>query len=708
MNTEGVNTEERIRQQLHVEAEQLRAPEGSIDAAVRRGSRRRATRFIAGSTLAIALVAGTGVIAAIANSGTTPPEDDQGITAAIQEETTGSSSSTDLSPGSGATLGAVDYSWEEVVLPNTTAFYGPAPLVAAGNGILIAAASVDSGEPSTKIFTSADGHDWQQVADIPVPFVELLTATERGFIASGQSFTPEGNAVVVATSADGTNWTTTSIPIDSFQSFSVTAGAGSDESYVVAGTAWDDVRMPPVDLPEAGVTILEEGAVIRVLDFESGALQFETASDVIYGFTEGMVLRNPDTGDPIVTIPYEAIDAAYATDQYPPVVQFEGYALELHDDGRFVATELATGTVYAGMQEDLYRPPRLTIVHPETGEVVVDVSWDVWDEAQNRAFERQTDTLPRSEIRVLSSTDGANWTDTSIDVGEWTAVSLLGLAHAGDRFLAFADVWDTQRNEFIVLDSIDGVNWTMSTSPSDIRSVSNVVPWRDGIAAVTYDGDGPQLATSNDGVDWDLGPSLDRDVAIQGVWAGNGSLLGFGTTSPSNVDPSISVTVDGKEMTLDPELGLVTVVDQATGEVLARIEFDPYAEEPPSGIELTLDGFAVLNEDGETVFVADAATIEQAYESVAAQYEDYFAQIPVVIIYDGEEWLRATTAGLLVGYPRSAVSAPNGAVVLTGEPTFAESFRGDGSSGAEETAPLTLEGESSGIATVWVGVPAGR
>lgn len=693
-----MNTEDRIRQHLQVEAEQLRAPDGSVDAAVRRGSRRRAARFAAGSTLAVALVAGAGIVAAIANAGNSTPDSDRIIATASQEETNGASPTT--TPGSGVAIAAVEYEWEQIVLPGSQTQYGPPPLVAERDETFIAAISGEGAEPTTSLYSSTDGRNWTPVAEVQIEFVELLAATERGFIAAGHGFSEAGHpALRIATSPNGLDWTFANIPLDTSSGLSVTQATGSPDQYVIAGTVWDDPGVPPVDLPEAGVVLQEIGPELRVLDGTSGELLFQVSNQVVYG-GEGLAVYDPATGEAVVAFTSEELDAAYATGKNPVTLSRGDYTVELRDDDVFVAIDSSTGRVIEGSQADLYRPPRLIIANPETGDVVVDMPWEEWEEARSRAYEDFVYDEPESVTHVYTSGDGLEWTRRDLDLdGEWIGTSVNGLAYSSGRFIAFVDAWNYNNGTLFVLHSSDGLEWEVAEP--DIASITGVVAWEGGFAAISYGNRGPRLVTSDDGLAWRVGPALNREVGLHGVWASDDAVVAFGTLSPGNVEPVVETTVEGRTLRLDPGLGLITVTDEASAQVLARIEFDPYAEEPPPGIELTLNGFVIRNAEGEVVMELDATDLERAYESVSEQFEGFFEQLPAIFLFDGERWMQASTSDLLMSYPRSLAIGSGGNLVVTGEGIVVSEFSESGGSSTVIERPV---GE---WASIWLGTPAG-
>ena len=107
-----MNMEDRLREAFEQEAEQLHAPHGSPETAVRRGRRRRASNLIGGAALVLTLVGGTA--AGVQLLGNTDEPEEGNLASAIEtDQTVDETISTERAP----TAGVVDFGWERVALP---------------------------------------------------------------------------------------------------------------------------------------------------------------------------------------------------------------------------------------------------------------------------------------------------------------------------------------------------------------------------------------------------------------------------------------------------------------------------------------------------------------------------------------------------------------------------------------------------------------
>jgi hypothetical protein len=714
-----MNIEDRLKQHLDSEADHLYVPAGSIEASKRRGGRRRLIRFVAGATLAFAVVAGTGIAITVANSG----GDGDDIVAATDDaapaQTEDGAATSRPAPADGSEsddiLANAKYSWERVVLPGNG--YGTTPIVAYRDGVFVAVRqdfSEESGSQS-RALVSNDGREWVDGGSIDLAWTDSVLATELGFIASGGL--SDGTGFGIATSPDGVNWTLGALPASEGSHLSNLGAASGNGVTVLAGTRWWEPPIPPIELTAAGVVLAETGdGRLLVTSIETGELLFETTPEVLWGVTggvtDGLTVFEQETGEIIVIIPFELLDRAYAAAGRSTTVSIthDGYVLELDNDRyTYQAFDEEGNLIQSGPQDQLYRPPRFILTHPDTGEVVVDMPTQEFDEAQQAAYEK-TYSEGRSETVVYSSRDGLNWQTSLVELaGNPVERDVLLVAFLEDEFLLIAAYWDRFDNGVVVLRSDDGVSWT-ETGESELKDLSHMGRVGSELVALSYDRS-PRIVTSDDGIVWSDGPRLGSEVSIQAI-AGDGPAVAFGVTRPDLAEPVITLTVDGKELTIDGEQGYLSVIDPTSGDLLVEFRFDPYTEEPPAGIELRMDGFDILDSEGAVVLEVSNADIEQAYAEIAPRLEEY-TQLPVLYLLDEGEWKSVSTIGLEIEWVTSATVGAGGTIVVTGERSFEGSGSGgsvtiapDGSSGSYTEATLIASGgggEGDVATTVWLG-----
>jgi len=381
-----MNMEDRLKEAFEQEAEHLHAPSGSPETAMRRGRRRRASNLIGGATLILTLVGGTAAGVQLLGTSDDPEPGDQVATQlsqAADESTTVQSSA-----------GVADFVWEQVKLPmpegaevwNIQVAAGSDGFVAVGNG---AFPDRDKGGNQILVWQSDDGTEWSLAATAS-PFngpADTLLNAGDGFVAIVRSYDGSSDSTSLYSSTDGVTWTEGHADFGSIANnqYMWFAGAATGNgATVLAGVIQTEPDQPPIVLEKAGVTLQQNNrdGSFTVSDLTTGELITVVDAEVVYGesATDGATVYGAD-GEVIVVIPWEVFDEAGAlprTDGEQVTIERDGVRLDLFYDGyTFVATDIATGTVLAsGDQDSLYRPPSILITHPDTGEVIVDITMD--------------------------------------------------------------------------------------------------------------------------------------------------------------------------------------------------------------------------------------------------------------------------------------------------------------------------------------------
>lgn len=725
------NMEDRLRHAFEHEAEQLSAPAGSLETTVRRGQRRRASTMVGGAALAFVLIGGAAVGFQVAQSDGDPdPETDRNpIAAADIAETTAADETREGSGSAGEIPVTKAFTWEQVELPDAADAGVFDVRVGSLNGTLVAIGqgfSADAEEPSMTVWMSEDGRSWEAVPG-PEDFgggMENVSFSDDGILVVGRAYDDivgsRSESLILLTSRDARSWVrgTVELQLEENEFAWIQNAAIGDGVFLIAASANVEPPQPPVILEEAGITIQQNhiDGTATLIDTATGDVIADVPIDVIYGYSaEGPTLYDP-SGEVIAVIPGEEMDRAYEAARVEAGSSFE-FPEELvveHDDIRltliqrdytFTAERMSTGEVIAsGSQENLYRPPRFVVEHPETGEILIDMEWDAFWEAEERSYRFQDDGFEfRARTLLFRSTDGTSWEQIEVPGGSPEG-EVMGLTYGPAGFVLSTLTEPTGPN---VWQSNDGRSWSKSSVDLDFATAGSNIAATNGYYYTVNSGtDGYGVVRSTDYLAWETMFELNRGTWFNYVAAGELGIVAVGE-SDTYVEPDITISKDGKTFFLSPDEGVVTVTDDATGEVVASIVFDPYAEDPPDGIVLNEDdsGFSVADADGTVIMTITNQDIMSATEFREPNELSPAPEQIVLFSSDGTDWGRVSTGGLEIGYV-TGVAVGGDAVVLSGEPIYPY----------EEEVILTDEGETTVVTsvtageyprpTVWVGRPS--
>ena len=714
-----MNMEDRLREAFDQEAEHLHAPSGSPETAVRRGRRRRASNLIGGATLILALVGGTAAGVQLLGDTEDPPDQDLAASSEVQE--------TDESASEGPlpSAGVVDFAWERIALPkpNSTNVWDT-QVVAKDGGFIAVATGWDqqSGLQQLLTWNSADGLSWSLTSTElgGERTIDQVLATDDGFVAVTRTFDGSNETIGLLTSTDGATWTEGEIdlgPIASGQHvyFSGVTASG-DGTTVVGGVIETEPVEPPVVLEAAGVVLEENGGqgTYTVTDLETGEVITEIEAHEIWGGSPA--IYGPD-GELLLVVPLEFLEDSVTADSGLAIMEQDGIRLEFDfEEFTYVATEVSSGNVLAsGTQDELYRNPRLRIADPETGDLIVDMDMDQFFLAQEKAYSQGNEYFPESSSFVLVTDDGETWSRVDVAGNDSQQADVNGLVYGADGFVLTINRYGPEEATREVWRSTDGRDWEVSAS-DDFRNGQIVS--RDGMYySLSYDRR-PGVFSSTDGANWTRIYETESGVYFQALGSGELGLVAVGQVEDTDLGPPLSVSKEGRTMTLDYVEGRLTVTDDEMDAVLRVIEFDIYDEDPPAGIEVDEDNFGltILDTDGTPLMVLTEEDMEGA-ESEREIYEDYTGPTPALAYSpDGANWFTVSTAGLDVAYPRS-VAVGEDAVVIVGEPSdqYSREFGSDGSvtqvlgddgvSFSYSTATTLVVETEAPETFVWVGRP---
>ncbi|NNL69066.1 MAG: hypothetical protein HKO70_03810 [Acidimicrobiia bacterium] len=712
--------EDRLREAFEQEAEQLHAPHGSPETAIRRGRRRRASNLIGGAALVLTLVGGTA--AGVQLLGNTDDPEEGNLASAIEsDQAVDETISTDRTP----TVGVVEFAWEKVTLPKPTSptDVWNIQVAATDDGFVAVGTGYDPTAPgpgeSLLVWQSSDGTDWTPEG-VTSPFdgqLDALFTTDDGFVAVVRSYdetTPVASTSIYR-STDGINWTggTVDLSIGVNQYMWFTGAASGNGATVIAGSLQTEPDQPPIVFEEEGI-LLEEGYEgFTVTDIATGDTITVVGTEEVYG--AGPTIRGPDGGF-VLSLSEEVIEAALQ-DNFEGAVSIEqdGIGVEIdYNDGSYVATDIATGAVITeGPIDELYGIPQIVIVDPETGETILDIDADTFYRAQDDAWKDYSDDYrPETELVVLVTTGGSVWNrvELATAVAEEAGIGGIGFGQNGFLLSVFSYGPDGAGQDF--WRSVDGQDWELFSS-TDEPGGSPIVSADGAYYRLSYGGRAG-IARSADGVTWaPVHESASGGTYYNTLSTGELGLVAVGQEQDEVYGPPVIIAKDGRTLVLDGETGRITVTEDATGEILTTIELDVYSVEAPAQIiEDEENGtIAITDVDGNIVMEFTEEEANAASEESDREYEYSEPEAAIVFSYDGEEWFTATTVGVEFAWVQS-VAVGSDSIVIIGQPSYGQPDSIDRpiESGSDGTTEATLvyptEPYGEGPETyVWVGRP---
>ncbi len=668
-----MNMEDRLREAFEQEAEQLHAPHGSPDTAIRRGRRRRASNLIGGAALVLTLVGGTA--AGLQLLGNTDEPEQGNLASAIETDQTVDESTVQTS-----TAGVIDFKWEKVTLPKPD---GPdvwnIQVAATDDGfVAVGTGYTPSAGESILVWRSTDGTDWTLASTSPAfdgPIDTLLT-TADGFVAVVRSFDGSNDSTTVYSSSDGATWTRADVDLSSLdynQYLSFTGAASGNGATVIAGALQTEPDEPPVVFEEAGIALQQNNrdGSFTVTDLVTGEVITVIETDAVYG--GGPSVRGPD-GEVIAKLSEEDVEAGYETGSLGTLeIEQDGVRVTIdYATGMYIATDIASGTlIIEGSMDELYGIPQIVIVHPDTGETILDIDMDAFYRAQDDAWnDYDYNYRPETDLIILATSDGATWNRIDLAVEPAEELGVGGVGFGPDGFLLSTYSYGPDRAGQSVWQSSDGQDWELLSS-SDEPGEGSIVSTGDAYYRFSYR-NGPAIDRSTDGVSWTpVHTPASRGTYFNSLSAGGLGVVAIGQDQDDYYGPPVVIAKDGRTLVVDGETGRITVTEDATGKILTTIELDVYAVEAPAQIiEDTENGtIAITDIDGVVVM---EFTEDEANAASEESYPDEEYSIPETAIAfsrDGQEWFTATTVGLEVAYAQSvAVGADS--IVIVGEPGY--------------------------------------
>lgn len=521
-----------------------------------------------------------------------------------------------------------DYTWERIELEGSN--QAEVSWLGEFNGMLVAVTSnwTLDGNYSLVTHASSDGVGWETLGSFDLTdsgYVSRIASDGDHLYAFAELWGDVGgNQNVLYTSVDGVTWTKSAFDLESDDNeyVYIQAAAAGPAGLAVAASFESYPGEQPIvlEFDEVQVVIDYMHSTYQVLDAASGDELLAGSLDEVFNWdsSEGQAIWNAETGELIVTVPYEVWEAAY-NDYYGsggmsplpiPVgssgdepsgaitIQYGGYTITIDEMAYFYdVVDSATGEeVVSGSLEFLYQGPPPRFVDPDTGETLLEVSWDEWYQAEELGYR---ESMPvegeySSHTELLSSQDGVTWTSVTVP-GQYGA-SVSSLVPTDTGFVALAITYG-DLGEYRSVWTFENGEWTSVESDHVDLWLYQIATTSDGFLGVGDGAGGPALWSSPDGVTWD------SEFAV--VVQSDGSYASFTDVAADEADnvaalvrrevwsdyEPLVIEKDGYVLTFEDGESLLTVTDSSGGAVLSLTWAD---------FESSAAGEIVTWEDGTT------------------------------------------------------------------------------------------------------------
>lgn len=721
-----MNIEDRLKEAFAQEAEHLHAPHGSPEHAIRRGRRRRASNLIGGAALVLTLIGGTAAGVQLLGDTDQPDRGDPAATATSRQSNEQSTSGRSDAP-------EVDFVWERFTLPTTATTnvwnlqvtWRTDRFIAAGIGF---DEMEGFGEPGQQllVWESVDGANWSSVS-VATPLdgaVDTLLSTGEGFVAVVRGFEGSGDVTRLYTSIDGRTWTEGAADLGSLtdnQYIWFGGAAGGNGVTVLAGVLQTEPPQPPVILEDAGVVLQQNmgDGGFTVSNLATGEVITTIDNEIVFGSGSGITVRNADDAV-ILVVFWDELDEARALGEAEDgslLIDKDGIRLELdYEEYTYVATDIATNTVVAsGIQDDLYRSPRVHVTHPESGETILDIGIEEFDAAMEDAWSSY-EYRPQTDFVLLTTSDGVTWDRTDLEPGPGEEFNVGGVGFGSDGFLVSLNRYGPDSFGTEVWRSRDGHDWEVVSS-TDTPGDGPIAGRGDDYFRISL-GRRSGVERSADGVDWTMvHEAPDAGTFYSWMAAGDLGIVAVGQNQEDVFGPPVVVRKEGRTLVIDGRTGRMTVTEDDSGEVLTTIELDVYEEEPPEQIryDAAAKTITITDVDGTVLMTMTEDEANAASTEAETGYEYPVPEPSIAFSSDGDEWFTTTTVGLDLAWAQGAAVGAD-AVVIVGESaaSIVESQSGteasvtvqlgDGSLPEVTTVPAEPYGLSPQT-FIWVGRP---
>jgi len=570
----------------------------------------------------------------------------------------------------------VDYSWQRVEIdtePDTELSW----LGEIGGRLVAVTSAWTDGwtKQSVVTYVSDDGFDWERAGALPLPedsYVSRVFGDETQVYLLAETWDSEadGPSYHLFVTSDGATWNDTSIDL---------GGDPTEYVYIqnaAVGPAGLVVAAQFETQPEEQPAVLDFGKLQVSLEYGTNTYHLfdvDTGDEVLSGSMDDLFHRGGDEGQPvydastseiIVTIPFDVWDSAferyyYGSSQGSPLplpiysegpsqeavsIEYDGFVVLVDDmQGTYRVIEAESGDdITSGAIDYLYQGPPPRLVDPETGAVLLEVTWDEWylAEEQSWRYVEDGDVGYTSRTELLTTADLETW--ESVIVPGSDGSNVLVLLPTEDGFVAMVDTYGDYGNRSSVWRMSDGVWSSADREFSDIW-LNETIATADGFVAVGDGNGGSGLWTSSDGADWisefaivsqsDGSYAYLLDVAADEA----GSVAVLSQRENWSDYQALVIEKDGYTLTFDDGETVLAVTDTA-GELVLSLGWD-VIEAAGTDLATWEDGVTYIDlGNGDVVAITD----EEAYAAIQGQWADQGWVGATVFLKERGTWSEAT------------------------------------------------------------------
>jgi hypothetical protein len=421
-----------------------------------------------------------------------------------------------------------------------------------------------------------------------------------------------------------------------------------------------------LDFGDVQVELDHRTGTYTLLDAATGDALLSGSLDDIYGWSDsGQTIYHPETGELLTTVPWEVWENAFnrfyerrgmgsplplpiapVEPEAPPVITIEHDGLIIAVDDyayEFSVTDVETGLeIASGSLEYVYQSPPPRFIDPDTGEVLLSVTWDEWYRAEEESYRYQGmgSWEYTSRMELLTSTDGATWQATEIPTRQGAHVSYLiptgsGFVAMVNSYGEFGDqrsVWTLRNGEWTSTDADISDLWLYQVAMSGNR-----------FFGVGDGSGGPALWSSPDGVNWAsefaIVPQDDGSyVSLSAVATDDDGTIGaLARREKWNEYRPLVIEKDGYTLSFEEGDTALRVVDSTGAEVLV---LDWYSFDEGSAADAVTwdEGITYISLDnGDVVAIPD----DEAYAAMETRWTDQGELGLSVFLKDGATWSEA-------------------------------------------------------------------
>ncbi|MEA2003321.1 MAG: hypothetical protein U9N84_15730, partial [Actinomycetota bacterium] len=382
---------------------------------------------------------------------------------------------------------------------------------------------------------------------------------------------------------------------------------------------------------------------------------------------DGQRVFDPATGELLTTVPHEIWERAWndfygggsggsplpipieyeAPDQSVGItIEYDGLVINIDERAdTFVVTDAESGDeVASGSMNELYQGPAPSFVDPETGEVLLAVTWDEWYAAEDRAYTDwgYEDYDYSSRTALVTSADGEIWAVEM--VGNRTGGSTSYLAATGDGFVAMVKSYgEVGADHGTVWTMVDGV-WLATPSERSDLWLQSITSTDDGLVGVGDGSGGPALWSSPDGVTWTsefaIVPQDDGSYAwLTTVTADDaGTLAALAVRERWSEHSPLIFEQEKYTATFEDGETMLRVTETGTGTAVLSLGWQELEDGSAAGL-FTWDNEAtsISLSNGDVMVITD----DEAYAAMESQYAGA-GQIGLsVFLNHGSGWVEA-------------------------------------------------------------------